>query len=232
MMALTAATGAFAADLPVNAPTMMPAVPAPFSWSSCFIGGHLGGAFRTLTGTDNAGVSTTTNSSGFLGGGQVGCDYQFAPSWVLGLEGRAAWTSLKSNIGTPVTIGMGGTVPSQFTVSNDFLASVTGRLGYSFGRVLLYFRSGVAWTNERADDAFTSFQTGAVDPSTSAVLTGLALGTGVEWAFTPNWSARFEFDAYGFSNRALTLSSANVRVTTSSFQDGIGEITLGVNYRF
>jgi outer membrane immunogenic protein len=234
MMAL-AATTAFAADLPVNAPAMMPAPAAQFSWTGCFIGGHVGGAFRGLTETDNAGVSTTHNSSGSVGGGQIGCDYQFAPSWVLGLEGRAAWTNLKSSIATPVTIGATGTVlPSQFTVGNDFLASVTGRVGYSFfdRRVLLYFRGGVAWTNERADDAFTTPLGNAVDPSTSSVLTGLALGTGVEWAFTPNWSARFEFDAYGFANRALTLSAPNVSVTTSSFSDGLAAITAGVNYRF
>jgi outer membrane immunogenic protein len=195
----------------------------------------VGGTFRGLTETNNAGVSTTQNSSGSLGGGQIGCDYQFAPSWVLGLEGRAAWTNLRSSIASPVTIGVTGAVlPSQFTISNDFLASVTGRLGYSFfdRRVLLYLRGGVAWTNERADDAFTTPQGNAVDPSTSAILTGLALGTGVEWAFTPSWSARFEFDAYGFSKRALTLTAPSVSVTTSSFNDGMVAITAGLNYRF
>jgi outer membrane immunogenic protein len=234
-MALTAATAAFAADLPVNAPAMVPAVLAQFSWTGCFVGGHVGGAFRGLTETNNAGASTTQNSSGSVGGGQIGCDYQFASNWVLGLEGQAAWTNLKSSIASPVTIGATGAVlPSQFTVSNDFLASVTGRIGYSFfdRRGLVYFRGGVAWTNERADDAFTTPQGNALDPSTSGILTGLALGTGVEWAFTPSWSARLEFDAYGFANRALTLTAPNVTVTTSSFSDGLAAITAGVNYRF
>jgi outer membrane immunogenic protein len=234
-MMVLAATTAFAADLPVNAPAIMPAAPAQFSWTGCFIGGHVGGAFRGLTETDNTGVSTTQNSSGAVGGGQIGCDYQFALSWVLGLEGRAAWTNLKSSIASPVTIAATGAVlPSQFTVSNNLLASVTGRLGYSVfdRRVLLYFRGGVAWTNERADDAFTTPQGNALDPSTSAVLTGLVLGTGVEWAFTPNWSARFDFDAYGFAKRSLTLTAPNVSVTTSNFNDGLVAITAGLNYRF
>jgi outer membrane immunogenic protein len=30
----------------------------------------------------------TGNTSGVLGGGQVGCNYQFAPNWVIGFEGE------------------------------------------------------------------------------------------------------------------------------------------------
>ncbi|MGA2128718.1 MAG: outer membrane beta-barrel protein, partial [Xanthobacteraceae bacterium] len=147
-MALTASTPMLAADLPMKAPSMIPAVPAPFSWTGCHIGGHVGGAFSDDTGTNALGDSRSHNSSGFVGGGQIGCDYQFAPGWVLGVEGRAAWTSLKgSNASTVRNLLTGVTLPSQFTVNNDFLASATARLGYSFvDRWLLYAKGGAAWT--------------------------------------------------------------------------------------
>jgi outer membrane immunogenic protein len=54
------------------------------------VGGHVGAAFSDETNTNNAGVSTNYGGTGFIGGGQIGCDYQFAPSWVVGAEGRGA----------------------------------------------------------------------------------------------------------------------------------------------
>jgi outer membrane immunogenic protein len=232
IVALTAATPTFAADLAVKAPAMIPAVPAPFSWTGCHIGGHIGGAFSDDTSTGALGVSRSHNSAGFVGGGQIGCDYQFAPGWVLGVEGRAAWTSLKgSNAGIVRFPAAGVTVPAQFTVSNDFLASATARLGYSFvDRWLFYVKGGAAWTDEKVDIAFTNLRGIAVDPSTSTTRTGWTVGTGVEWAFAPNWSATLEYDYYDFGSKGLTLTAPVV--TVSSFKDTIHAVTAGVNYHF
>ena len=80
------AAPAVAADMrPV---TKAPAAPAPvvqvYNWTGFYIGGHVGGAF--------AGNDTFNGSDGrFLGGGQVGFDYQFAPNWVVGIEGQYCW---------------------------------------------------------------------------------------------------------------------------------------------
>jgi outer membrane immunogenic protein len=233
-MALTAATAAFAADLPAGPPAMMPAAPAQFSWTGCYVGGHLGGAFRT-TETNDLGVSTTHTSSGFVGGGQIGCDYQFAPSWVLGIEGRAAWTSLKSTTATSVINQVTAVVlPAQFNVNYDFLASVTGRLGYSFvnRRLLYYVKGGAAWTKEKMDEAFTTPQGIAIDPSTSTTVTGWTVGTGVEWAFAPSWSATLEYDYYGFGSGSFRLTDPSAIVTVSRSKDAIEAVTAGLNYRF
>jgi len=89
----TVVSGAvFAADMAVKAP---PAPrPAPFSWTGCYIGGNAGAAwtsidqrlttappFRVIR-SDSGGHDTS-----FTGGGQLGCNQQFAPNWVFGLEG-------------------------------------------------------------------------------------------------------------------------------------------------
>ncbi len=87
----TVAVGvAGAADLAVKAtkaPTMEPI--ALYNWTGCYIGGHIGGAFSDDTSTNPLGDSSSHNSSGVVGGGQIGCGYQFAPGWVLGAEVRA-----------------------------------------------------------------------------------------------------------------------------------------------
>ncbi len=93
---------AVAADLGVKAPPSGP-VPA-FSWSSCYFGLHAGGGFASKDITDpvqlaqdsilGAGttVGTTTahvSPSGAVIGGQLGCDSQFAPNWVAGIQSAA-----------------------------------------------------------------------------------------------------------------------------------------------
>jgi outer membrane immunogenic protein len=235
ILALMAAIPAFAADLPMKAPAMIAAAPVPFSWTGCHIGAHVGGVFSEDTSTNALGNSTSHNSSGFVGGGQIGCDYQFAPGWVIGVEGRAAWSSLKeSNAGTVRFPASGLTAPSRFSVSNDFLASATARLGYSFVNPwLLYVKGGAAWTNEKVDDAFINPIRGiAVDPSTSNTRTGWTIGAGAEWAFAPNWSATLEYDYYDFGSKGLTLTQPNQVVTIASFKDTIHAVTTGVNYHF
>ena len=70
----------FAADLGARfrAP---PVAPVPlFTWTGCYIGGHLGGGWgqKTVSVPNLApGVSVTGDTSGFLGGGQLGCNLQF-----------------------------------------------------------------------------------------------------------------------------------------------------------
>jgi outer membrane immunogenic protein len=91
---------ASAADLPVRTyPTTPPAAPvAAYTWTGCHVGIHAGGVVSEDTATGVSGKSGHFGSAGFVGGGQIGCDYQFAFGWVAGIEGRAAWSSLKTRM--------------------------------------------------------------------------------------------------------------------------------------
>jgi outer membrane immunogenic protein len=207
-----------------------------YDWTGCYVGGHVGGVVSEDRTTSVSGNSTGFGSIGFVGGGQIGCDYQFAAGWVGGVEGRAAWSSLKnSHPGTVRFPGLGVTVPSQFSLGNDFLSSATARLGHSFAdRGLVFIRGGGAWTREKIDDAFTSPAGLAVDPVSTTIRTGWTVGTGVEWAFAPHWSANVEYDYYNFGKQGTLLTSAtnNVTVSVFSVKDTIHAVTAGVNYRF
>jgi outer membrane immunogenic protein len=227
LLSIGLAGAASAADLSLKA---VPAAPIPFTWTGCFVGGHMGGVVsQDSRGTNNFG------STGFVGGGQIGCDYQFAPAWVVGVEGRAAWTSLRNSQPSTVrNLVTGVVIPSQFTLGNDFLASATARLGYSFApRWLVFARGGGAWTREKIDDAFTPAGI-AVDPAETRIRTGWTAGTGVEWAFDPHWSATVEYDYYNFGSSGALLTSAtnNVTVNLTSVKDTIHAVTAGLNYRF
>jgi outer membrane immunogenic protein len=232
-MALMAAGPAFAADMALKAKA--PPAPAQFSWTGCYIGGHAGGAVSEDRTTSALGNSVGFSSTGFVGGGQIGCDYQFAPNWVVGVEGQAAWSSLEnSHAATVRSLTTGVIVPSRFTLRNDFLASATARLGYSFAaHWLAYAKGGAAWTREKADDAFTNLAGIAVDPSATMTRTGWTAGAGAEWAFASHWSANLEYNYYDFGSHGATLTDpTGTFVTINSLKDTIHAVTAGVNYHF
>ena len=231
-IAVLSTAGVFAADLPMRAPVKAPIAPPVFSWTGCFAGVHAGGDFSV----DKIRSSNDFSSGGFIGGGQIGCDYQFASAWVVGVEGRAAWSSLKSSTpGRGMAFATGLVFPTNFTVRNDFLASATARLGYGFaGSWLVYARGGAAWTQEKADIAFTSPGLGiAVDPAATMTRTGWTTGVGLDWAFAPHWSTNVEYNYYDFGAHDFTLTDPVNRVTfTGNLKDRIHAVTVGVNYRF
>jgi outer membrane immunogenic protein len=150
----------------------------------------------------------------------------------VGIEGRTAWSSLSnSHTGTVRNLTTGFTASSQFTLSNDFLASTAARVGYSFAdRWLVFLRGGGAWTRERVDIAFTNVGGAAVDPGASMTKTGWTVGTGVEWAFAPHWSATLEYNYYDFGKDGATLTSPTV--TIFSLKHTMHAVTIGANYRF
>jgi outer membrane immunogenic protein len=232
------ASGAAAADLPAPVYTKAPAAApiAVYTWTGCHVGGHVGGLVSEDRTIGVSGHVIDFSSPGFVGGGQIGCDYQFNSGWVVGVEGRAAWSSLKNtHASTVISFVTGITHPSQFSVRNDFLASATARLGYSFAdRWLAFVRGGAAWTREKADDTFTNDFGIAVDPIATMTRTGWTAGGGVEWAFAPHWSATLEYNYYDFGagGTRLTDTANNTFVTVPSLKDTIHEATVGVNYHF
>src|SRR2546423_11616336 len=110
VVAVLAGGSAQAADLPVKARPMAPALVAPtYSWTGCYIGAHAGGIWRHNNDTDitfvDGGSGATaaaaagviplrfrSNASSWLAGGPLGCDSPFAPNWGGGLEAARSGT--------------------------------------------------------------------------------------------------------------------------------------------
>jgi hypothetical protein len=70
------------------------------TWTGCYVGTHVGGGWADETITAPAivpGVSVTGHTAGVLGGGQVGCNLQFARNWVIGIEGEGSAADIKGD---------------------------------------------------------------------------------------------------------------------------------------
>src|SRR3974390_1895092 len=188
------ATSAFAADLPVRhvAPAPLPVV-APTTWSGCYVGGNLGGAFGSASISGVAGTASRERS-GFAGGVQIGCDYQFTSGWVVGFRNMFDGTS-NNRSGTLATGPLAGDVVN---FNNQWFDLLTARVGYSWTPAwLVYFQGGGAWAHTSANITAAGVQIG----QTSATRSGWTVGGGVEWMFAPHWSAFLEGNTWTSGRR-------------------------------
>lgn len=235
------ATPVIAADLPLK--TEMPVAPL-FSWTGCYLGGHIGGARASKAMTDpvqlvqdtlngapsTTGVTTvTTTPTGAVIGGEIGCDYQFSNHFVVGIEGTASGSTMKGNsqVGLPFS---GQTALVQ--ANTDFLVSVTGRIGYAFDTVLLYGRGGFAMAGDKYDVSGGDFNgLGPFDFLGVENRIGWVAGAGVDWAFTRHWSMNIEYDYYQFGHaNVLMADQVSTLSGLANVKQNVQVVKVGFNF--
>jgi outer membrane immunogenic protein len=216
---LLASTASFAADMGPRSYTKAPVyAPAPiYNWTGIYVGAHIGAAFGgdDAFATSIVGLTGTSRDAAFLGGGQIGADYQFSPNWLVGIEGQI---SALSNNDRTFTNGA-----SVLRDRSDWLASVTGRLGYTWGPGLIYAKGGVAFR----DDSGLAATAGFLPAVTNRESTGYTVGGGLEYMFAPAWSAKVEYQYYNFDNTTVVTP-----VGALSYKDDLHTVKVGVNYHF
>lgn len=207
---------ATAADLPRQAPMYKaPAYVAPvFNWTGAYIGLNAGGGWGK---SDWNGAGVDFDVSGGLVGATVGYNWQFG-AWVLGGEADIDWTNIKGSS----TSGNCG-APSCET-KNEFLSTIRGRLGYSFDRFLPYVTGGAAIGNIMASSA--GFAT--VDETN----VGWTVGTGVEFAFAPQWTAKIEYLYVDLGDITCGAGTACAFAGGDKVDFHTNIVRGGVNFRF
>ncbi len=221
---LAVAPVAIAADLPAFEPA-----PQPYTWHGLYAGIHGGfgwgdkhweGTFAgTLFGTGDHTIS------GWLGGIQLGGNYQIN-RWVVGVEGEFSWAGIKGGFTGPFGI------PN--TISTDWLATLSGRIGFApWERVLIFAKGGAAWAGETLTSTFN-----ITTVTANRTQLGWMIGGGAEWAFADHWSAKIEYDyfdfgwARGFDTTGLGDVGSCCRPTNWDVNQHLNLVKAGVNYRF
>jgi outer membrane immunogenic protein len=259
----TAAIGALAS--PVMAADMAPyykAVPVCI-WCGFYVGVNLGwaGSSKNLTNTgadtDSGGLGNALNfgripatvgmdHNGFIGGGQIGYNWQLAPTWVAGIE--ADFDGLANNSST-LAFPFGGTaapaipsVPfaSSFTSGLDTLGTVRGRIGWLWMPALLaYATGGLAYGETKVGSTWTCptcTPPAALAFTSTGYSTGWTVGAGLEWQFLPRWSVKAEYLYVDLGSRSETISYAYALGNSSSLTSTVHEkdniLRAGLNYRF
>ena len=230
VLALAAVVGgtlaANAADLrPVYKAPPAPPPPVIYNWSGFYVGGHGGFAWAETTASRFAvngvlppapPVDPTFDRDGGFGGGQVGWNWQAPGSpWVWGIEGDISGADIS---GSATVGGITG------TADIDMLATIRGRLGYAWDRVMIYGTGGAAWArNELTVSGF------GITLTEDRTHSGWVAGGGIEWALWDNWTVKAEYQFLSFdSERFLSGPVAGgIDVDTD-----IHTIRIGLNYRF
>ncbi|KAF0231443.1 MAG: outer membrane protein [Beijerinckiaceae bacterium] len=197
------ATGAFAADLPRKSAPVAPAYArAPiFTWTGFYVGVNAGYGFGGMTGP---GSGIFKDPSGFIGGGQVGYNYQINQV-VVGLETDLQYSGIS---GKSAAVGSKGSIP--------YFGTVRARAGVAMDRFLPYITAGYAYggTDLTVPGA-----------STKTMHHGYVIGGGVEYAFTNNITAKVEGLYMDLGEKSVLGATRKI-----GFEGGV--VRAGVNYKF
>ena len=254
------APASFAAERPVPYTPPPPPVPV-YTWTGCYVGASAGTSYGTSTHrtvansvvTAGPGAAPTPlpaavaagsnitdsfNLSGFIGGGQIGCNYQFG-QWVIGVEADGSGTNKEGQAQeVPLQPFLPGSQNFVSQTQERWLVTARGKLGLSgwgwFGdKTMIYVTGGGAWAKIDTSEFLlgTVLNTGHQESNTR---TGWTVGGGIEYAVGYGWSIKGEylyvdFDHYTTFNSppfgVNNIAPRDVKLNDHIFRGGL-------NYKF
>jgi outer membrane immunogenic protein len=262
LVALSLGTSAaFAAEKRVPAaPAYVPPPPVPvYTWSGCYIGANAGyssgtsthsttggSAIRTLTTVGpvlpaGANITDSFNLSGFIGGGQLGCNWQWGV-WIFGIEGDGSGLNKEGQAFelplVPVIGGAAGAARANWISQTQerWLVTARAKLGFTWwDKSIVYVTGGGAWAKIDISEwlAGNPIPTGHQESTTRS---GWTVGAGTEYALGYGWSLKGEYlyvkfdDFNTFTTGPFAVVGGNVGPRQVRLEDHI--FRGGINYKF
>jgi outer membrane immunogenic protein len=218
------------------------------------------GTHDTFTYVGDPEFNGNLRSTGFIGGAQAGYNFQYG-SFVFGLEGDLGYLGLKASKdasfhegtctghysdGSTITYsGQYCDVNAKYSSSSNLYGDLTGRFGYATAHTLFYAKGGFAFLNADFKANYAggncTFDKGGCGgnfnvPSTfnfgrNGTLTGWTIGVGAEYALSPSWSIKAEYQHFDFGSMSYAYSGAYQipGMPASSYKGGHYTSTLNGN---
>jgi len=214
---------ASAADLPSRAPPPVFVPPPPiFTWTGFYVGLNVGyGIGRTdhFDFVTDGTIAPHGVNGGFVGG-TAGYNYQAGPL-VVGVLADSDWGVITGSTVCPVATFVCAT-------RGEFLGSVRGRVGYAWDRLLIFASGGLGLGEFKYSVDNT---TTGVNAENDVFKPGFAVGGGIEYAITNNWSIKGEYLYYGFG--ANTAGPGTLQDPSAvSLRTYVHSIRGGFDYKF
>ncbi|CCD96856.1 putative outer membrane protein precursor [Bradyrhizobium sp. ORS 375] len=254
---IASSLGAFAADMPVRYAKAPPPA-AIYNWTGGYFGGNVGYGWgrsnlgTTLDQTSSWAVEAVAfqnqfvaisnnrlNPSGVVGGLQAGYNWQTGPS-VFGIEADFNGSGMNKRVvytaANPPT-----TRTFNESIRNDWFMTVRGRAGYAIDTTLLYVTGGLAVGNVKGSWDLTSGNGYAKTASVDQTRVGWTIGAGVEHAFAPNWTVKFEYlytDLGSVNYTSAYVPGSTFAPPGSNYVERLSQdftfhtARVGVNYKF
>ena len=236
--ALLAPTAGSAADLAIKTSPPPPPPPPPAaapSWTGLYFGVNAGGAWQSAQTQGNYGasingigahipVSNSLTRAGFIGGGQVGYNWQ-SGSLVYGVEADISGLTGKLSTSQPQVIGK-GTINTSNRI--DWLATFRGRFGFVVGGdTMLYTTGGLA-----VGGVHNSFGYNSTSWTDNSTRTGWVAGLGAEHMISQNWAVRIEALYADLGSKTVHSNTCPSGCKTTRFANQVGLVRLGLDYKY
>ncbi len=229
-------SSAFAADLPAKKTAAVPTpVASAATWGGFYVGGNVGYAWTgsSFTHLETPGPNGPTseafsnNPNGVLGGAQIGARYQVQSNLYAGVEASYSFSSADAQTLTDLD-----QTPRHRLSKMGNLWSVSGNVGYAFGRYLAYAKAGYASTELQYKNIL--ILDGSILGQSKAQVGGYVLGAGLEYAFTQNISLGLEYNYYKFNvgNQQQYDNAGPVAAINASNDLSSHVAAMKLNYRF
>ncbi|MEF3366007.1 porin family protein [Methylocystis sp. 9N] len=191
---------------------------------------RFGSSSLANTGTANV------NQNGFIGGGQIGYNWQFYNSFVAGVEadiqgagirGRGGYSGVGAdslNFANLVTVNRTAIGSGDIQAGIDWMGTVRGRLGWlALPTLMVYGTGGLAYGGVYANATHSAAGTASLSvlgfpiaslgapvvPGTarySDTRVGWTAGGGFEWMLMPGWSVKAEALYYDLGSATMASS--------------------------
>lgn len=226
-----AAGGAQAADMALKAP---PVQPPAASWAGWYVGLNAGANWQRASNTIGYGGRAAdagtvgTSGTGFIGGGQIGYNWQNG-NFVYGLEAEISGLSGRRSVGA---FADGRNGAKTFSNQITWLSTIRGRAGFVVGNsTLLYATGGLAVGGVKNSFVGTP---GFIccNKSESTTRAGWTAGGGIEHML---WNSRW---TVGVEALFVDLGRSSVTATgpggakTAKFSNRAAIGRLKLNYKF
>ncbi|HKS84675.1 MAG TPA: outer membrane protein [Pseudolabrys sp.] len=218
--------------MPTKAPMVMP----PYNWTGFYVGLNAGGSWGhqdntlvTITGVNL--LSNSDRIDGFIGGGQIGYNWQ-SGQWVFGVEADIQGSAQKGDgtftlppiVGALVVPGLSATYSDKL----EWFGTARARVGWAFDRWMPYVTGGWAFGHGKIEGTAISATTVAFNGGHD--YSGWTVGGGVEWAFLNNWSAKVEYLYIDFGDGPTVAVSPALNIVSGRMTDNV--VRAGLNYKF
>ena len=205
---------------PTYSPLPRAVVPA-YNWTGIYLGvngGYGWGRQDPLSLITSQFDQVNTDIGGWMVGGTFGAQIQ-SGRVVLGVEGDIDWANIKGTATVVPTILGQPLFTANVATEATTVSTVRVRVGYAVDNWLMYGTGGVAVISGKTNASLVGVACGTVGNlpcSGDSTQVGVAAGGGIEYGFTPNWSAKLEYLWIG-----AALNDGNLNTVRG-----------GINYRF
>ena len=229
-LATVLAVPARAADaIEVVEPVLEPVV-SSFSWTGAYLGVHVGYASidtDTVAGAAGGPLGAVLpngeiDPDGFMFGAHAGYNRQFGNGFVVGVEAEIAGMNVDGAADCPAVV-------FECSVDVNVHANATARLGYGFGRAMIYGEAGVSYIDAdfQADPGMAANVESGSDSDT-----GWLIGVGAEYAATDRLIVKAE---YNYADHELLFENSRpngARITDYAMDADMHTIKVGLSFKF